>query len=1027
MTTKTNLIPDRSGPGSTTAALPSDPSRGGSGKFATGEENLDRQNVAKVEMVIATWNVRTLRESGKVDVLVQEMNQLEWNILGISEMRWKGIGEGTTEDGHKIWFSGGERNHERGVGFLVNKNSKNSVLEYTPVSDRIAAIRVAGKPLNITIVQVYAPTSDCCDETIDEFYDDLEKLLKTIPRKDVLVVQGDWNAKIGEDAFKDWKGTVGRFGLGETNCRGLKLLEFAKRHQLTATTTLFNHKVSRKSTWHSPDGKTHNQIDWIFISRRFVTGVNRAKTRTFNKPDIGSDHDLVMMTLKIKLKTTKKNETNRTRFDLEKLKDTVIAEQYQEELASRFAPLLLLNHDPQTLCDEFTNTLESVAEVKLGKARKIKKPWITTEVLEACDDRREKKRRRKLGPHELTEYRTANRKTRNALNEAKNKWIMRQSNEIEENLSRNNTKKAYEVVKKLCGAQKDEIKKKQTGIIEDKDGNLLTKSDDILKRWKDYCEELFNYDIQKNNQVLEEEKVEEQQEEEEILLSEVQCAIKELKKNKTPGADNISAELIQNGGEATEHIIHKLCNKILRTKQWPSQWTESMLITIAKKTNSRKCSDYRTISLISHASKVLLKIIQKRITPRIEEVLSDSQAGFRRGRSTVEQITTLRLLNEKARDTGKMIFHNFIDFRKAFDRVWHAALWHTMRKYNIGEGITSLVQKLYESSRSKVLVGDQYSEWFKTNIGVRQGCLLSPTLFNLFLERIMTDALEDYEGGVRCAGRRIVDLRFADDIDLMEESENGIQEVTKRLEDASKKFGMEISTEKSKLMVVGKEENIDGQVVDVLVDGIKLEQVKNFTYLGSTLVANGKSEKEIRIRIGRATSALANLDNIWRAKNITLKNKLLLMRSIVMANLLYACESWTVSKKDEQRLRAFEMKTYRRMLGISWKEKKTNEWVNNKIFEICRYEPEGVVEIVKKRKFKYFGHLVRGGGTARAVMEGSMQGRRGKGRPQGNWMGNLREWSGKGCFNLTRMAEDRERWRQAVHSWVHPRPPRLRS
>ena len=326
-----------------------------------------------------------------------------------------------------------------------------------------------------------------------------------------------------------------------------------------------------------------------------------------------------------------------------------------------------------------------------------------------------------------------------------------------------------------------------------------------------------------------------------------------------------------------------------------------------------------------------------------------------------------------------------------------------------------------------MLVGDQYSEWFKTNIGVRQGCLLSPTLFNLFLERIMTDALEDYEGGVRCAGRRIVDLRFADDIDLMEESENGIQEVTKRLEDASKKFGMEISTEKSKLMVVGKEENIDGQVVDVLVDGIKLEQVKNFTYLGSTLVANGKSEKEIRIRIGRATSALANLDNIWRAKNITLKNKLLLMRSIVMANLLYACESWTVSKKDEQRLRAFEMKTYRRMLGISWKEKKTNEWVNNKIFEICRYEPEGVVEIVKKRKFKYFGHLVRGGGTARAVMEGSMQGRRGKGRPQGNWMGNLREWSGKGCFNLTRMAEDRERWRQAVHSWVHPRPPRLRS
>ena len=101
-------------------------------------------------------------------------------------------------------------------------------------------------------------------------------------------------------------------------------------------------------------------------------------------------------------------------------------------------------------------------------------------------------------------------------------------------------------------------------------------------------------------------------------------------------------------------------------------------------------------------------------------------------------------------------------------------------------------------------------------------------------------------------------------------------------------------------MVVGKKENIDGQVVNVTVGGKRLEQVKNFIYLGSTLVEDGKSEKEIRIRIGRATSALAKLDNIWRSKNVEMKNKLLLMRSVVMATLLCACESWTVSKSDEE-------------------------------------------------------------------------------------------------------------------------------
>ena len=180
----------------------------------------------------------------------------------------------------------------------------------------------------------------CCDEIIEDFYDDLEKLLKTVPRKDILIVQGDWNA------FDAWRGTIGKFGLGGTNERGQKLLEFAKRHQLTAENTLFNHKISRRTTWHSPDGKVHNQIDFIFISKRFVTGVNRARTRTFNKPDIGSDHDLVMMTSEIKLKVNRKNSGNRMFFDLEKLKDPVIAEQYQKELAGRFAQLLLLDQDP---------------------------------------------------------------------------------------------------------------------------------------------------------------------------------------------------------------------------------------------------------------------------------------------------------------------------------------------------------------------------------------------------------------------------------------------------------------------------------------------------------------------------------------------------------------------------------------------------------------------------------------------------------------------------------------------------------
>ena len=159
---------------------------------------------------------------------------------------------------------------------------------------------------------------------------------------------------------------------------------------------------------------------------------------------------------------------------------------------------------------------------------------------------------------------------RNAITEAKNNWIKRQEEEIEGNLNWNNSKMAYAVVKKLCSTQIGETKWKSPSFIKDSDSNLLTKEDTISRRWKEYCEELYNYEIQKNLQVLDEPvQVEDNRDEKEIPLAEVEWAIKELKKRKAPGADKIKAEQIQYGGETTARVLHKLCNAILKTK-WPS-------------------------------------------------------------------------------------------------------------------------------------------------------------------------------------------------------------------------------------------------------------------------------------------------------------------------------------------------------------------------------------------------------------------------------------------------------------------------
>ena len=156
---------------------------------------------------------------------------------------------------------------------------------------------------------------------------------------------------MGPDAYLAWKGTTGKLGSGTTNDRGLMLLEFAKFNDLVLTNTLHPEKPSWKATWHSPDGKTHNMIDYILINKRFQSSVNLAQTRTFPGADIGSDHDLVLISVRLKLKKMRKGKFPRIKFDLEELRDPDIAVEFQATIGGKFAPLLTAHLD----IDSFNN------------------------------------------------------------------------------------------------------------------------------------------------------------------------------------------------------------------------------------------------------------------------------------------------------------------------------------------------------------------------------------------------------------------------------------------------------------------------------------------------------------------------------------------------------------------------------------------------------------------------------------------------------------------------------------------------
>ncbi|XP_011670813.2 craniofacial development protein 2-like [Strongylocentrotus purpuratus] len=260
-----------------------------------------------------------------------------------------------------------------------------------PVSRRLITIRLKASHFNITIIQAYAPTTDYDDDVIEDFYDQLQKVKDQTPKKDIIVVQGDWNAKIGEDASKNWKGTCGQYCNHETNERGLRLLEFAKYNYLKVVNTFGQHKPCRRWTWHSPGGQYHNQIDYIMVKGRFQSSANIAKTRSFPGADVGSGHELATMTFKLRLQRMKSQGNKRIRSRLEKLKDPNIAEIFRATIGGKFAPLLVLgNQDPEidTLINRFNTAVTETASDILGKHRPTKKPWVTVDILKLCDKRR---------------------------------------------------------------------------------------------------------------------------------------------------------------------------------------------------------------------------------------------------------------------------------------------------------------------------------------------------------------------------------------------------------------------------------------------------------------------------------------------------------------------------------------------------------------------------------------------------------------------------------------------------------------
>ena len=274
----------------------------------------------------------------------------------------------------------------------------------------------------------------------------------------------------------------------------------------------------------------------------------------------------------------------------------------------------------------------------------------------------------------------------------------------------------------------------------------------------------------------------------------------------------------------------------------------------------------------------------------------------------------LRNVIEQVNEWISCLYLCFVDFEKAFDSIHRKTLWHLLRTYGITAKLVDMINVMYENCKCAVLDGTGQLEWFDVFSGVKQGCVMSGFLFLIVIDWIMKKTTKDNRNGIRWKFiTTLKDLDFADDIALLSSRLDHVQDKLSRLYQFGRNVGLKINTEKTKVL------RLNTARPDPLKIGEReMEDVESYVYLSAKVNKQGGAGSEIKARIGKARAAFNKLKPVWRSSLLSRKTKIKIFKTNVVAVLLYGCETWRMTKEDENKLNIFQHKCLRKILKVHW-------------------------------------------------------------------------------------------------------------